>query len=115
MFGMIYGRPDLMDLEVLAGDARAMRDAPGFEPTLRAGRGTRFLGSCADVPVTIAWGTKDRLLLRSQAIRAQRRLPNARFVWLEGCGHVPMADDPALVAKVLLAGSAHPLKTQTAA
>jgi pimeloyl-ACP methyl ester carboxylesterase len=110
MFGMIYGRPDLMDIETLAGDARAMRDAPGFEPTLRAGRTTRFLGSCADVPVTIAWGTKDRLLLRSQAIRAQRRLPHARFVWLEGCGHVPMADDPALVAKVLLEGSAHPLR-----
>jgi pimeloyl-ACP methyl ester carboxylesterase len=109
MFGMIYGRPDLMDIEALAGDARAMRDAPGFEPTLRAGRGTRFLGSCADVPVTIAWGTKDRLLLRGQAIRAQRRLPHARFVWLEGCGHVPMSDDPPRVAKVLLDGSAHPL------
>ena len=115
MFGMIYGRPDLMDVEALTGDARAMRDAPGFDPTLRAGRATRFLGSCADVPVTIAWGTRDRLLLRSQAIRAQRRLPHARFVWLEGCGHVPMADDPALVAKVLLEGSAHPLKTRTAA
>ncbi|QKW39790.1 alpha/beta fold hydrolase [Actinomadura sp. NAK00032] len=115
MFGMIYGRPDLMDVETLTGDARAMRDAPGFEPTLRAGRTTRFLGSCADVPVTIAWGTKDRLLLRSQAIRAQRRLPNARFVWLEGCGHVPMADDPPLVAQTLLQGSAHPLKTRSAA
>ncbi|MFB4305232.1 alpha/beta fold hydrolase [Actinomadura sp. GTD37] len=115
MFGMIYGRPDLMDLEVLAGDARAMRDAPGFEPTLRAGRTARFRGSCTDVPVTIAWGTKDRLLLRSQAIRAQRQLPDARFVWLEGCGHVPMADDPALVAQVLLEGSAHPLRSQTAA
>ncbi|NKZ05560.1 alpha/beta fold hydrolase [Actinomadura latina] len=115
MFGMIYGRPDLMDLEALTGDARAMREAPGFEPTLRAGRTARFAGSCADVPVTIAWGTKDRLLLRSQAIRAQRKLPHARFVWLEGCGHVPMADDPSLVAEVLLAGSAHPLKTQTAA
>jgi pimeloyl-ACP methyl ester carboxylesterase len=109
MFGMIYGRPDLMDVEALTGDARALRDAPGFEPTLRAGRTTRFLGSCADVPVTIAWGTKDRLLLRSQAVRAQRRLPDARFVWLEGCGHVPMADDPPRVATVLLEGSAHPL------
>ncbi|MFA1541486.1 alpha/beta fold hydrolase [Actinomadura monticuli] len=115
MFGMIYGRPDLMDLEALTGDALAMRNAPGFEPTLRAGRGARFLGSCADVPVTIAWGTKDRLLLRSQAIRAQRRLPHARFVWLEGCGHVPMADDPDQVAQVLLEGSAHPLKGRTAA
>ncbi len=110
MFGMVYGRPDLMDLDALTGDARAMREARAFEATLRAGRDTRFTGSCADVPVTIAWGTKDRLLLRSQAIRAQRRLPHARFVWLEGCGHVPMADDPPQVAKVLLDGSAHPLK-----
>lgn len=108
MFGMVYGRPDQMDIEALAGDARAMREARGFEATLRAGRTTRFVGSCAGVPVTIAWGTKDRLLLRSQAIRAQRRLPNARFVWLEGCGHVPMSDDPPLVAKVILEGSAHP-------
>ena len=110
MFGMIYGRPDLMEIEALAGDARAMREARGFDPTLRAGRTTRFQGSCADVPVTIAWGTKDRLLLRSQAIRAQRRLPDARFIWLEGCGHVPMSDDPPQVAKVLLEGSAHPLQ-----
>ncbi|XVQ10777.1 alpha/beta fold hydrolase [Spirillospora sp. CA-255316] len=111
MFGMIYGRPDLMDLETLAGDARAMRTAPGFEPTLRAGRGVRFRGACAGVPVTIAWGTKDRVLRASQAVRAQRALPDARFVWLEGCGHVPMGDDPELVAKVLLDGSAHPLLT----
>jgi pimeloyl-ACP methyl ester carboxylesterase len=61
--------------------------------------------------VTIAWGTRDRLLRASQAVRAQRALPDARFVWLEGCGHVPMGDDPELVAKVLLDGSAHPLLT----
>ncbi|MFC5751479.1 alpha/beta fold hydrolase [Actinomadura rugatobispora] len=109
MFGMIYGRPDLLDAEALAGDARAMRTAAGFEPTLRAGRGVRFQGACADVPVTIAWGTRDRLLGASQAVRAQRALPDARFVWMEGCGHVPMGDDPELVAKVLLDGSAHPL------
>ena len=36
-------------------------------------------------------------------------LPHARFVWLEGCGHVPMSDDPPQVARVLLDGSAHPL------
>jgi pimeloyl-ACP methyl ester carboxylesterase len=109
MFGMIYGRADLIDLETLAADARAMRDCPGFEPTLRAGRHTRFRGACADVPVTIAWGTGDRLLRLRQAVRAQRALPNARFVWLEGCGHVPMWDDPDQVARVLLAGSAHPV------
>jgi pimeloyl-ACP methyl ester carboxylesterase len=115
MFGMIYGRPDLLEIDALLGDARAMRTAVGFEPTLKAGRKVRFLGACADVPVTIGWGTRDRLLRASQAVRAQRQLPNARFVWLEGCGHVPMGDDPALVAKVLLEGSAHPLLGATGA
>jgi len=110
MFGMIYGRPDRMDFATLAADARALRSCPGFEPTLRAGRRVRFRGSCADVPVTIAWGVNDRLLRMGQAVRAQRTLPNARFIWLEGCGHVPMWDDPELVARVLLEGSDHPLR-----
>jgi pimeloyl-ACP methyl ester carboxylesterase len=30
-------------------------------------------------------------------------------VLLPGCGHVPMTDDPALVAEVLLAGSRLPV------
>jgi len=59
-----------------------------------------------DVPVTIAWGTKDRLLPPHQARVARQRLPHATFVPLPGCGHVPMTDDPALVARVLLEGSA---------
>ena len=42
-----------------------------------------------------------------QALVAMGRLPGARFVPLPGCGHVPMTDDPALVAKVLLDGSAY--------
>jgi pimeloyl-ACP methyl ester carboxylesterase len=59
----------------------------------------------AGVPVTIAWGAKDRLLPPSQARIARRRLPQARFVRLAGCGHVPMTDNPGLVARVLLEGS----------
>ena len=105
MFGMIYGRPDLMSVDTLLADAAAMRAGVGFAPTLRAGRRTRFQGRLEDVPATIAWGVNDRLLRAGQAVRAQRVLPHARFVWLEGCGHVPMADDPQLVAKVLLEGS----------
>ena len=59
----------------------------------------------ASVPVTIGWGTRDRMLRPSQAGVAMRRLPHARFVPLPGCGHVPMTDDPRLVARVLLEGS----------
>jgi pimeloyl-ACP methyl ester carboxylesterase len=32
--------------------------------------------------------------------------PQAELLVLRGCGHVPMSDDPELVAKVLLDGSA---------
>jgi pimeloyl-ACP methyl ester carboxylesterase len=106
MFGMIYGRPDLIDLETLLADAAALRGSAGFAPALRAARGIAFNGRLKDVPATIAWGTRDRLLRASQAVRAQQRLPHVRFVWLPGCGHVPMADDPTLVTDVLLQGSA---------
>jgi pimeloyl-ACP methyl ester carboxylesterase len=57
------------------------------------------------VPVTIGWGTRDRLLLRRQGIRAKHVIPGARLVRLPGCGHVPMNDDPALVSRVILDGS----------
>jgi pimeloyl-ACP methyl ester carboxylesterase len=105
MFGMIYGRPDVIDIETLISDAAALRRAAGFSPTLRAGRGITFDGALRDVPATIAWGTRDRLLRTGQAVRAQQSLPHVKFVWLRDCGHVPMADDPKLVAKVLLEGS----------
>jgi pimeloyl-ACP methyl ester carboxylesterase len=58
-------------------------------------------------PVTIAWGERDRLLVRSrQAPRAARELPAARHVLLHGCGHVPTWDDPEQVARVVLEASA---------
>jgi pimeloyl-ACP methyl ester carboxylesterase len=55
---------------------------------------------------TIAWGDRDRLLLSRQAKRARALLPLARHVTLQGCGHVPMSDDPARVADVILDGTA---------
>lgn len=60
------------------------------------------------IPVTVAWGTRDLVLLPYQAKRARAALPDAEHVTLPRCGHVPMADDVDLVADVLLKGSAHP-------
>src|SRR5260370_9130776 len=64
------------------------------------------------VPVTIGWGTRDRLLPPRQILVAKARVPEARLVPLPGCGHAPMTDDPDLVADVLLRGSG---RTQSAA
>ncbi|MFI6448584.1 alpha/beta fold hydrolase [Kitasatospora sp. NPDC050543] len=113
MFGMIYGRPEQLDPRELLLDTRALLQAPGFRQTLHAGRAERAprfpAGLPAEVPVTLAWGTRDRLLPNVQGRRARRILPAARFVPLVGCGHVPMGDNPELVARVLLEGSSSPL------
>jgi pimeloyl-ACP methyl ester carboxylesterase len=67
--------------------------------------GVVFEGDVPEVPVTIAWGTHDRILPPRQAGRALRQIPGARIVSLPGCGHVPMNDAPDLVAQVILDGS----------
>jgi pimeloyl-ACP methyl ester carboxylesterase len=77
--------------------------APWFDETLAPIALDRFGdGGQISVPVTIAWGEKDRLLLPRQARHVARLIPGARIVILRGCGHVPMYDDPDRVAQVLL-------------
>lgn len=63
-------------------------------------------GNAIEVPVTIAWGDKDRLLLPRQADRAVAQIPTARKVELPGCGHIPTYDDPALTVETILATTA---------
>ncbi|MEU6486699.1 alpha/beta fold hydrolase [Streptomyces sp. NPDC046887] len=101
----IYARPGRRSPEAVVAETLALRRAAGFRATLAAGRRVLFTDDVPDLPVTVAWGTRDRLLLRRQGPRAKRALPSARLVRLPGCGHVPMNDDPALVARVLLDGS----------
>ncbi len=100
----IYARPGRRSPEAVVAETRALRDAPGFLPTLEAGRGpgARFTCDIPGIPVTIAWGSRDRLLLPRQGIRAKKAVPGARLVRLAGCGHVPMNDDPAMVTRVVL-------------
>jgi pimeloyl-ACP methyl ester carboxylesterase len=52
--------------------------------------------------VLIAWGTKDRLLFGRQADRFVYAIPGAELRRLPGVGHVPMVDDPGLVASTIL-------------
>jgi pimeloyl-ACP methyl ester carboxylesterase len=104
----IVSHPSRMSAEQALGDARAFAAA---KPAINAilAEATTFTGLISgDVPVTIAWGDRDRLTRRRQALVARRFLPQARFVRLPGCGHVPMTDNPELVARILLEGSSHP-------
>jgi len=105
LMSAVYARPGRRSAEAVVAEARALGSAQGFHDTLRSGRTVRFTQDVPGVPVTLAWGTRDRLLLPRQADRAKSIIPGARWVSLPGCGHVPMNDDPALVARVLLDGS----------
>ncbi|MEJ8645263.1 alpha/beta fold hydrolase [Streptomyces sp. MS1.HAVA.3] len=109
--GTIYARPSRRSPEAVVAETLALRHATGFENTLAAGGSVRFTDDVPGLPVTIAWGTRDRLLLRRQGVRAKHTVPGARLVRLPGCGHVPMSDDPALVSRVVLdtARSASPV------
>jgi pimeloyl-ACP methyl ester carboxylesterase len=80
-------------------------DGEGYDAANRAMRSHVFdpSGYPEEVPVTIAWCEKDRLL---GPPKAHRRPAQARFLVLPGVGHTPTWDDPELVAKTVLDGSA---------
>ncbi|TLS44007.1 alpha/beta fold hydrolase [Streptomyces montanus] len=101
----IYARPERRSPEAVVAETLALARAEGFSETLRAGTAVQFTENLPGLPVTVAWGTRDRILVRRQGIRAKYVMPRARLVRLPGCGHVPMNDDPALVARVILDGS----------
>ncbi|WP_033307284.1 alpha/beta fold hydrolase [Streptomyces iakyrus] len=101
----IYARPGRRSPEAVVAETLALARAQGFSETLRSGRTVQFTDDIVSTPVTVAWGNRDRLLIPRQGVRAKGVIPGARLVRLPGCGHVPMNDDPALVARVVLDGS----------
>lgn len=63
-----------------------------------------------DCPVLVAWGAKDRILpLKTHGPRFRDEIPGVDFRVWKGVGHVPMWDDPGLVAGTLadFAATAH--------
>jgi pimeloyl-ACP methyl ester carboxylesterase len=72
-----------------------------YDATSSAMRRSAFAGADeVDVPVTLGFGDRDRLIRP-----ARLATPGARTVTLHDCGHIPMWDDPDAVAELLLAGA----------
>jgi len=98
-----FEHPERLSAAAAAANLRGLADGPWFDATLPSLSAHEFSdGSGIRVPVTIAWGEHDRLLLPRQARRAAAALPKARMVVLRGCGHVPTYDDPGQVARAIL-------------
>ena len=104
-FGQPWNAPDDEILETV----QCGLGAPGFRDALTHTLNYRFRDphDLDSLPLTIAWGRRDVLMLAAaQARRARRMLPAAQHVSLPRCGHVPFYDDPELCARVLVEGSA---------
>jgi pimeloyl-ACP methyl ester carboxylesterase len=104
-----FAHPERLPPLAAVEAAKAFAYSPGFEEHLMATGRERFVGGRSiEVPVTVAFGQRDRLLLRNQSRHREELPPQTRWFELPNCGHVPTYDDPSLVAKVLLEGSAPP-------
>jgi pimeloyl-ACP methyl ester carboxylesterase len=105
-FSQMMAQPARIPPSDAAASIRALARPGWFDETLLAITASSFAGGeQISVPITIAWGEHDRLLLPRQAPRAARAIPGARLTRLHGCGHVPTYDDPEQVAQVVLKGS----------
>ena len=99
-----FGHPRRVDPDDLRRMGDALRGASGWDDTLRATTRDRFSGGAqVQVPVTILWGTRDRLLLPRQAARAEAEVPGAELIRLDGAGHFAHWDEPESVIGALLA------------
>nr|MCW2728243.1 alpha/beta hydrolase [Aeromicrobium sp.] len=96
----LYTHPERFTADEVFEDALALKHCKGFERTIIKGVTYAFREHLT-VPTTIAWGTRDLILPFSSSAIAQERLPEAHHVALPRCGHVPMIDDPTLVARVI--------------
>ena len=104
LFGGLRSQPWRLSPDAAAGDLRDFGYSPGFQSALSSSVATRapiWLGEIA-VPVRVVFGMLDLMLGVFTAPRFAAAIPDAELVALPGVGHVPMLDDPELVARTIL-------------
>lgn len=107
VLGQAHARPSRMAPEYARSIISAMGTCPGFDATLKATATRRYLsGPPIDAPVTIAFGSRDLLLLPHQSRHLDELPPGTRLGTLPGCGHVPMADNPGAVTTLIATSTA---------
>jgi pimeloyl-ACP methyl ester carboxylesterase len=97
--------PNRVPPEALAAYIRAGALAPVVAPLLRELplRQVQPLPVARDYPVRLVWGDRDRVIPFGGFGSAMLdRLPGAELIHLRDVGHVPMSDDPARVAELIL-------------
>jgi pimeloyl-ACP methyl ester carboxylesterase len=100
--GPTLGRPWRADPDDLVQQSALFASAPGFDLTLRHTMHRQVRGlNAIRCPVLVLWGTRDVVLLPRQGRRFERLIPGGELRYLKGLGHVPMSDDPQLLAGLI--------------
>jgi pimeloyl-ACP methyl ester carboxylesterase len=106
ILSQMTARPWQMSASAAAATVANLAHSPGFKTHMRAVASERFSGGQAiTVPVTVAWGGKDRILPPSQTHFRGELPAHTHWITLRGCGHVPMSDDPEQVVRVIRMGN----------
>ena len=103
VLGQTHGRPGRLTPDQARRAVRALGRCPGFAATFRATVNRHYQAGPADagVPVTVAFGSRDHVLLSQQSRHIEQLPEGTRVASLPGCGHVPMFDDPEAVVALV--------------
>lgn len=113
LMAQLSAKPWALDPAFISHELRALADTPTIGSLVKdLASGANQRGSADTLaPVTIGWGSKDRLCLPQQAKRATAAFPNAAMHWFEHSGHFPMWDQPEETVRVILDATSHSLST----
>jgi pimeloyl-ACP methyl ester carboxylesterase len=114
VLGQTHGHPMRLSTEYARAAVTELGRCPGFDAAL-AGTAKRHFVATGPItaPVTVAFGSRD-LLLRRGSRRLDQLPPQTRTEALPGCGHLPIADDPAAVAALIVRGATQPDRSAVA-
>jgi pimeloyl-ACP methyl ester carboxylesterase len=105
VLGQVLAHPARLTTAQARSIVRAAGTCPGFEATLKATARRRIHAQQVTAPVTVAFGSRDVVLLRHQSRHLGELPPGTRSSTLPGCGHLPMTDDPARVTDLIISSA----------
>jgi pimeloyl-ACP methyl ester carboxylesterase len=96
-----HGRPARVDPGYARMEIRTFATCPGFKAIMKATKPLHYSAG-SGAAVSVAFGTRDFLLLPGQSRHYEQLPPASRIGSLPRCGHVPMPDDPEAVAAFII-------------
>ena len=102
VLGQTHGHPTRLTPAYAREAVTSMGTCTGFEATLAATARCRYLATAPlTAPLTLAFGSRDVLLLPRQSRHVDQLPPGTQAETLPGGGHVPMANAPAAAAELI--------------